>query len=154
RNVEGRRREAPVVLLKRNVTGFLFGTRNLVLLLDHNYREASRLGCMTENVPYVIVPKHARRAKMAAEGMVAEDVQFLAADFTRLTTGRRAAETRLEQRETQPTLECHPEIVVREIQTEALDRGGEEPVARMSHCASQQQVLRTRAAAGLQPGQN
>ena len=67
RDVEGRRPEA---VMDRNVAGFLlrFGA----------------LGCVTKNVPQVVVPKQTRRSKMAAERMVAKGVQILAADITSL----------------------------------------------------------------------
>src|ERR1700758_2061979 len=84
RDVEGRRPEAVVVLLYRDVAGLLLRLGELMLLLDHDRREPSSLGGVTKDVPQVVVPKQTGRSKMAAERMVAKGVQILAADFTSL----------------------------------------------------------------------
>ena len=84
RDVEGRRPEAVVVLLYRDVAGLLLRLGELMLLLDHDRREPSSLGCVTKDVPQVVVPKQTRRSKMAAERVVAIDVQLFAADSTSL----------------------------------------------------------------------
>src|SRR6185312_9552347 len=63
-----------MVLLNCDVARFCFRAVDLVLLLNHDRREASSPCRVTKNVPDVVVTKHQGGSREAAKRVVAEHV--------------------------------------------------------------------------------
>ena len=109
-----------MILLYREITRFLPGPFDLVLPLDDH----GKTGCLSRvshDVPCIVVAKHQRGAKVAAEGMVTEVVHFGAAYFAIVAEGR-AGRARAEQGNTQPELEGSAKLVGLQCETKTWNR--------------------------------